>query len=65
MVELSWILANIFLNDLNGITFGSGSYITKYYINNGSFYDNYSVEKTGIASATNLLIMIIIQTDIY
>ena len=48
----SWNLSNISSQDLNGISFGSGSYIQNT-TSIGSFNDNYSVEKTGIASATN------------
>ena len=48
----SWNLSNISSQNLNGISFGSGSYIQNT-TSIGSLNDNYSVEKTGIASATN------------
>ena len=47
-----WTKEPISSQDLNGITTGSGSYIQNT-TSIGSFNDNYSVEKTGIASATN------------
>ena len=50
----SWNLTNISSQDLNGISFGSGSYIQNT-TSIGSLNDNYSVEKTGIDNIGNIV----------
>ncbi len=50
----SWNLSNISSQDLNGISFGSGSYIQNT-TSIASFNDNYSVEKTGIDNLSNIV----------